>query len=98
MYTSGGGLRTTLPRGGIVGWRKGFGEGRGMVTETYTVRGMTCGHCAASVSEEDAKIEGVTNVDVDLKSGLVKVSSTTRVDRAQVNTAVDEAGYELVTA
>ena len=37
-----------------------------MSTSTWTVEGMTCGHCVASVTEEVGAIGGVTAVDVDL--------------------------------
>ena len=40
-----------------------------MSTSTYTVTGMTCGHCGASVTEEITEIEGVTDVVVDLPTG-----------------------------
>ena len=30
-----------------------------MSTQTYTVTGMTCGHCAASVTEEISELAGV---------------------------------------
>jgi copper ion binding protein len=67
-----------------------------MATTTYTVRGMTCGHCVKTVTDEVAKIEGVTGVEVELDSGRVTVESTTDLDEAAVRAAVDEAGYELV--
>ena len=38
-------------------------------TATYTVSGMTCGHCVSSVTEEVTNIPGVTDVQVDLASG-----------------------------
>ena len=38
-------------------------------TRTYTVTGMTCGHCVASVTEEVQEIPGVENVDVVLETG-----------------------------
>ena len=69
-----------------------------MVTATYTVRGMTCGHCAAAVIEEVTKIPGVSDVEVDVAAGLVKVSSSAVPDAGNVGAAVDEAGYELVDA
>ena len=69
-----------------------------MVTATYTVRGMTCGHCAAAVTEEVTKIAGVRDVQVDVPAGQVTVSSTEALDEAQLSAAVDEAGYELVEA
>lgn len=64
-------------------------------TSTYTVVGMTCGHCVASVSEEVGAIAGVENVDVDLDSGRVIVTSNSGLDEAQVKAAVEEAGYTL---
>ncbi|NUT32736.1 MAG: heavy-metal-associated domain-containing protein [Hamadaea sp.] len=66
------------------------------MTETvYDVKGMTCGHCVASVTAEVGKIAGVTGVLVDLRSGAVTVSSTAPLTRSDVAAAVDEAGYEL---
>ena len=67
-----------------------------MAESTFTVTGMTCGHCVASVTEEVTKIEGVTGVDVDLPTGAVKVTSASPVAEADVRTAVEEAGYALV--
>lgn len=66
-----------------------------MSTATYTVTGMTCEHCVASVTEEISEIDGVTGVDVDLESGRVEVTSTDELDRSQVEAAVTEAGYQL---
>ena len=61
-------------------------------TTTYTVTGMTCGHCAASVREEISAIPGVA---VDVASGAVEVTAKQPVTREQVAAAVDEAGYAL---
>jgi len=65
-------------------------------TRTYTVTGMTCSHCVDSVTEEVSEVAGVTDVDVDLDSGLLTVSGA--VDDAAVRAAVDEAGYAVVPA
>jgi copper chaperone len=64
-------------------------------TGEYVVTGMTCGHCAASVSEEIGEIAGVTDVRVDLDSGEVTVTSDQPVSDAEVRAAVEEAGYQL---
>ena len=66
-----------------------------MTETTYTVTGMTCGHCAAAVTEEVAQVPGVTGVEIDLASGRLTVTSSTPVDDDAVRAAVDEAGYEL---
>ncbi|MDH6578327.1 heavy-metal-associated domain-containing protein [Kitasatospora sp. MAP5-34] len=65
-------------------------------TITYTVSGMSCGHCEKSVSTEVSGIPGVTEVAADAKAGTVTISSQSPIDDAQVRSAVDEAGYELV--
>lgn len=65
-------------------------------TNTYTVTGMTCGHCATSVREEISEIDGVTEVNVDVATGLVDVASEVELERAVVAEAVSEAGYQLV--
>ena len=67
-----------------------------MTTETYTVTGMTCGHCAASVTEEISELEGVETVDVVVETGAVTVTSTAPLDASAVRAAVEEAGYVLV--
>jgi copper chaperone len=64
-------------------------------TRTFTVRGMTCGHCVSSVTEEVEEIPGVENVDVVLETGAVTVTSSQPLDDAAVRTAVEEAGYQL---
>ena len=64
-------------------------------TTTYTVVGMTCGHCVSSVSEEVGALAGVESVDVDLSSGTLSVTADTSVDEPAVRAAVEEAGYSL---
>ncbi|NHA01498.1 heavy-metal-associated domain-containing protein [Nocardioides sp. W3-2-3] len=64
-------------------------------TSTWTVTGMTCGHCVASVREEVEEIAGVESVEVTLESGAVVVTSAEPVTREAVEAAVAEAGYAL---
>ena len=64
-------------------------------TSSYTVTGMTCGHCVSSVTEEIREIPGVENVDVVLESGVLTITSDEPVDDDAVKTAVEEAGYQL---
>ncbi len=66
-----------------------------MSTSTYTVTGMTCGHCAASVTEEISELAGVEKVDVVVETGAVTVTSTAPLDPAAVRAAVEEAGYAM---
>ncbi|HVE94526.1 MAG TPA: cation transporter [Acidimicrobiales bacterium] len=66
-----------------------------MATTTYTVTGMTCGHCESAVKGELTKLDGVTEVNVDLDSGAVEVSSEADLDDIAVRAAIEEAGFEL---
>jgi copper chaperone len=64
-------------------------------TSEYTVSGMTCAHCVASVTEEVQEISGVSDVQVDLSTGSLRFTSEQPVPDADVRAAVEEAGYQL---
>ncbi len=59
----------------------------------YLVEGMSCGHCKAAVTEEIARVAGVSAVDVDLDAKRVVVHGAGVSDDA-VREAIAEAGYE----
>jgi copper chaperone len=63
---------------------------------TYTVTGMTCGHCRTAVMQEVLQVPGVRAVDVDLDSKQLTVAGEDFDDKA-VAAAVDEAGYALTS-
>ena len=67
-----------------------------MSTETtvFTVDGMTCAHCEASVKEEISEVPGVTGVNADHTTGDVEVIGS-GFTREQIAEAVAEAGYTL---
>jgi copper ion binding protein len=67
------------------------------VSSTYTVSGMTCEHCVASVTEELSELAGVNKVDVELASGAVTVTSDRELGADEVRGAITEAGYQLVS-
>lgn len=65
---------------------------------SYTVSGMTCGHCVNHVTEEVSAIPGVTNVTVAVEGPMV-VESTEPVSFDAIVAAVAEAGeYTVVEA
>ena len=66
-----------------------------MGMESFTVVGMTCGHCVAAVTSEVSKLDGVTNVEVDLASGSVKVEAEQPIDPEAFAAAIDEAGFAV---
>ena len=70
-----------------------------MTTQTYSVTGMTCGHCVHAVTAELKAIDGVSDVAVDLNAdgaSTVTVTSAAPLTDTAVTTALDEAGnYQL---
>jgi copper chaperone len=66
-------------------------------TTTIGVDGMTCGHCVNAVQTEVGKLEGVTDVQVDLASGQVTIVADREPSAAELQAAVEEAGYEVRT-
>lgn len=67
-------------------------------TESYAVTGMTCGHCASTVTSKLKALDGVVDVHVEVVAGgtsTVTVASSAPLERADVAAAIDEAGYQL---
>ena len=64
-------------------------------TVTYSVPGISCGHCRAAITVEVGAVAGVDSVEVDLDTKLVRISGENLDDSALV-AAIDEAGYEAV--
>ena len=61
------------------------------------IEGMTCGHCAMSVTKELSKLDGSTNIKVDPQSGIATLQVADTVQNEAVEAAVAEAGYKLVS-
>ena len=63
-------------------------------TITYTVPGMSCGHCESAVKSKVSAVAGVENVDVDLDTKLVTVTGTNLTDES-LRAAIDDACYDI---
>lgn len=63
----------------------------------YIVTGMTCGRCAAHITEEVSELDGVTGVSVSHEAGTMMVESENRLPFDAIIEAVSEAGdYAVV--
>ena len=60
---------------------------------TYTVSGMSCGHCKTAVEGEIGLVPGVEFVNADVDTKLVVVRGE-GLDDGALRAAIDEAGYE----
>ena len=61
---------------------------------TYSVPGVSCGHCRAAITAEVAMVPGVASVDVDLDARRVTVAGE-QLDDDAIRAAIDEAGYDV---
>lgn len=59
---------------------------------TYSVPGISCGHCKSAIEAEVSEVDGVDSVVVDVDAKLVTVSGG---DDAAIRDAIDEAGYDV---
>jgi heavy metal transport/detoxification protein len=64
---------------------------------TYTVTGMTCGHCVNHVTEEVSAIAGVSDVQVSLDDARMVITSEAPIALETITQAVSEAGDYTVS-
>ncbi len=63
---------------------------------TLRIKGMTCGHCVAAVTQALQSVNGVESAQVDLEKGRGVVTGTAPAERLVA--AVEEEGYEAEVA
>lgn len=56
------------------------------------INGMTCGHCAASITKELESLHGVQVLEVNPQTGKALVAGS--ADEAELTAAIDKAGYQ----
>lgn len=66
-----------------------------MTTRTYSVPGISCGHCKTAIEAELVPLAGVESAVVDIDAKTVTVIGDVTEDA--VRGAVDEAGYEVAS-
>ena len=64
-------------------------------TRSLAVTGMTCDHCASAVRAEIGKLPGITDVDIDVAAGTVRITGDPLPGDAPLRGAIEEAGYEF---
>jgi copper chaperone len=63
------------------------------MNQTFTVSGMTCGHCEKAVMRAVKQVDPNAEVKIDRSSGIVNVVS--EQSREQLTKAIVEEGYEV---
>jgi copper chaperone len=68
-----------------------------METTTLKIGGMTCGGCVASVERVLRGLDGVGRAEVSLANNEAKIEfEPDRVKLAELESAIEDAGYEVV--
>ena len=57
---------------------------------------MSCQHCVMAATRALTAVDGVKNVQIDLKTGVANYEETKAVDPEVVAEAIKKAGYEVV--
>lgn len=64
-----------------------------MTTKTFTVPGISCGHCVHTVETELADLAGVEQVQADLTTKQVTVSWQEPATWEQIKATLEEINY-----
>ena len=62
-----------------------------------TIEGMMCAHCQKHVYDALAKMDGVTEVSVDLEGGTADVKMSRDIAKDAFAAVIEDAGYTLVS-
>jgi len=64
------------------------------MNQTFTVTGMTCGHCEASVKRALLQLDPGAHVQIDRNQSRVEINGSTQ-PREALAAAIREEGYEV---
>ena len=66
---------------------------RSTMNQSFTVKGMTCGHCEKAVTQAVKSVDPQAEVKIDRASGKVDVDSAQ--PREAIAAAITEEGYAV---
>lgn len=64
------------------------------MNQTFHVPDMSCQHCIDAITAEVSKVDGVTQLRVDLDTKAVDVAGG---DASAIVAAIDEAGFDVAS-
>ncbi|MFH1020789.1 MAG: cation transporter [Pseudomonadota bacterium] len=63
---------------------------------TIQIKGMRCGHCAASVTSALNAIDGISEVNISLEKNEATFNQSKDVPMAAIKNAIAAIGFEVV--
>ncbi len=61
----------------------------------YKIEGLTCGACVKLASNRIKKIAGVQEVDIDIKSGTLSITSDGELSVESLNESLADTEYKV---
>lgn len=61
------------------------------------IEGMSCEHCVKHVENALKEIDGIVDVNVDLKGNKAVIEFDSEILDSQIKEAIDDAGYDVVS-
>jgi copper ion binding protein len=59
------------------------------------IGGMNCGHCVSSIEHVLGQIEGISNIEVDLRKQTAVFDADTEVNNQEIIDMIESAGFEV---
>ena len=69
-----------------------------MISKTYSIPNISCGHCTATIERELAPLDGVTKVNAQIEPKQVTVEVNNESILREVEKTLDEIGFPAVAA
>ena len=66
------------------------------MTQTFNIKGMTCGHCEGRVTNEILTIPGVTKVIASAENSTAIIEADSDISDESIEIAVRNAGYNFI--
>ena len=63
--------------------------------KSVKIKGMSCQHCVMAVTKALSELDGIKNVQVDLKSGTATYDEIKPIDASVIAAAIKRAGYDV---
>lgn len=71
-----------------------------MEHQVWTATGLSCSHCINSISTNLLKIDGLDNVEIDLKpneKSFIRTSGSREISAEEISNALRQAGKYLLS-
>lgn len=63
--------------------------------KSVKIKGMSCQHCVMAVTNALSALDGIKNVQVDLKSDTATYDEVKPIDASVIAAAIKKAGYDV---